>query len=171
MSERTLSWRNAFYAGLAFGLFMGLWVGVLSGWLPPSSLGEGIALAGAVVLSGSLSGLFVGLFANSGLIPKPESVELAPDEVIVRTGLANHFLNLEARGGRLTLTNTNLVFKPHTINLQRSGLLLPISEIANVETSRKWGIIPNGLVIKLNSGAEEKFVVNNSSAWARSLRN
>jgi GRAM domain len=169
MSERILTWRNALYSGLAFGLFMGLLVSIQSGWLPPSNLEEVIALAIVVLFSGSFFGLIIGLFGRSGIIPKAESIQLAPDEVVVRTGLANHFLNLEGRGGRLTLTNTHLVFMPHIANLQRCELRIPLSEIANVEATRTWGIIPNGLLISLTSGAQEKFVVNNNAAWAKLL--
>ncbi len=170
MSERTLTWRNALYCGLAFGLFMGLWVGFLSGWLPLSNFEESIALAIVILFSGSLFALLIGLFGSSGMIPKAESIQLAPDEAIVHTGLANHFLNLEGRGGRLALTNMHLVFKPHIVNLKRCELRIPLSEIANVEAIRTWGIIPNGLEIHLNSGAREKFVVNNSAAWAKQLK-
>ena len=88
----------------------------------------------------------------------------------MRTGVANHFLNLEARGGRLALTSSYLIFKPHNFNLQQCELRIPLTDIANVEASRTWGIIPNGLVIHLNCGAREKFVVNNSSAWAKLLK-
>jgi len=170
MSEPTYTWRNAFYSGLAFGLIFGLWLGFVNGWLPPSNLDNWIALACAILFSGSLFGLITGLFASSGIIPKAGSIYLASEEVIVHTGVANHFLNLEARGGRLALTSSHLIFKPHNVNLQQCELRIPLTNIANVEASRTWGIIPNGLAIHLNCGAREKFVVNNSSAWAKLLK-
>ena len=36
---------------------------------------------------------------------------------------------------------------------------MPLSEIAEVEATKTLGIIPNGLLVRLVSGAQERFVV------------
>jgi len=85
-------------------------------------------------------------------------------------GLANHFRNYEARGGRLALTKTELVFVPHVVNIQRGELRLQLSEIASVAPVRTWGIIPNGLAVTLKSGKVERFVVNDRGDWIAKLQ-
>lgn len=169
MSERKTVWRDALYGGLAFGLVMGLLVGLLSGWLPPENVDECIALAEAILLSGGLFGLLVGLFAHFVFNSTTEGICIKPSEVLIRIDGANHWDDNLARGGRLALTNTHLVFAPYWISLHSPELRIPLSEIANVETHRTWGIIPNGLTVKLKRGALEKFIVHNNSTWTHVL--
>ncbi|MGQ0673175.1 MAG: hypothetical protein ACT4N2_09905 [Hyphomicrobium sp.] len=169
MTERAQSAKNTLYAGLFFGLVMGLWMAMTNGWLPPKSMGEFVAVAVTIAVAGSLFGLLIGLFMASPLIPSVEDMDLQPGETLQHAGLANHFLNLEGRGGRLALTNSHIIFQPHIANLQRSGLRIARSDIASVAPVKTLGVVPNGLAVTLKSGKTETFVVNGRAAWLAKL--
>ena len=170
MTERAQAWRNALLAGAFFGLAFGLVSSYLSGQLPPATAGDALALVVQILFGGGLFALAIGLFATSRIVPAATAIPLAPGDAVVYSGLANHFLNLEGRGGRLALTRTELVFMPHVVNLQRGELRIPLSEIASVAAVRTWGIIPNGLAVTLKSGKVERFVVNDRNGWVAALR-
>ncbi len=169
MTERAYAWKNAIFAGLFFGLFFGLFMGWNNGWLPPQTGGDVAGTLTMMLVSGGMFGLIMGLFALSPIVPKAQDIALMPGETLEHTGLANHFRNLEARGGRLALTSTHLVFQPHAINLQHSDVRIPREEIASVETTRTLGVVPNGLKVTLKSGKSERFVVNERDVWVAKL--
>jgi hypothetical protein len=169
MTERAQAWRNALLAGAFFGLAFGLVNSYLNDQLPPATALQALALAAQMLLSGGLFALIIGLFATSRIVPAAAAIPLAPGDAVVFSGLANHFLNLEGRGGRLALTKTELVFIPHAVNLQRGALRIPRSDIASVVSVRTWGIIPNGLAVTLKSGKVERFVVNDRNDWVAKL--
>lgn len=81
------------------------------------------------------------------------------DEAVPFRTLANLWREAEAVGGQLTITSTQLEFRAHTVNFQRSPVSLPIQGIAKVEKVRTMGLIPNGLVVTTTSGDEYRFVV------------
>ena len=170
MTERAQAWSNALLAGAFFGLAFGLVNSYLSGRLPPATTQQALGLVAQMLLSGGLFTLIIGLFATSRIVPAATAIPLAPGDAVVYSGLANHFLNLEGRGGRLALTKTELVFMPHVVNLQRGELRIPLSEIASVAAVPTWGIIPNGLAVTLKSGKVERFVVNDRSDWVAKLQ-
>ena len=123
-----------------------------------------------MLLSGGLFALIIGLFSTSRIVPAATAIPLVAGDGVVYSGLANHFRNFEARGGRLALTNTELVFVPHVVNIQRGNLRIPLSDIASVAAVRTWGIIPNGLAVTLKSGKVERFVVNDRNDWVAKLQ-
>ena len=170
MTDRAQAWRNALFAGAFFGLAFGFLNSYLNGWLPPATTGDAVAIVTQIIVAGGLFALLMGLFASSRIVPSAADVPLAPGDDLVRSGLANHFLNLEGRGGRLALTNTELVFVPHAVNMQLGEVHIPRSEIASVAAVRTWGIIPNGLAVTLKSGKVERFVVNDRTGWVTALR-
>lgn len=169
MSERLQSWRNAAYAGLAFGFLFGLLISGINGWMPPRSGGDVTALAATIVASGVLFGLLIGLFMMSPIVPQAADIPLEPGETLEHSGFANHFLNMEGRGGRLGLTNSHLVFVPHAVNIQRGGVRILRSEIASVAPVRTLGVVPNGIAVTLKSGTVERFVVNDRATWLKKL--
>jgi hypothetical protein len=165
MSERAQAWRNALYGGLFFGLAYGLITSFMNGWLPPHSLAQAAALGAQVLVGGTVFGVLIGLFANSRIVPKAADIALEPGDDVEYSGFANHFRNFEGRGGRLALTKTALVFKPHAVNVQRGELRIPRADIAAVAPSRTYGVLPNGLEVTLKSGKVERFVVNDRNTW------
>lgn len=169
MTERAQAWRNALYAGVLFGLGYGLISAYIGGWLPPHSLDAVLAILAQIVASGVLFGLLIGLFTSSRLVPKTEQVEVPAGDAVEHSGFANHFLNMEGRGGRLVLTNSQLIFKPHAVNVQRGEVRIPRGDIAGAEPTRTLGVFANGLLVKLKSGKVERFVVNDREAWVAKL--
>jgi len=165
MTERAQSWRNALYAGIFFGAAFGLFNAGMNGWLTSSSAGDAVAAVVSGLAAGGVFGLLLGLFMQSPIVPSPEDVPLRPGETIEYSGLANHFLNFEGRGGRLTLTRDRLIFTPHAVNLQVSDLAIPRGEIAGVAPVRTLGIVPNGIAVTLKSGDIERFAVNGRNQW------
>jgi len=87
------------------------------------------------------------------------SVELKKNERILADRGANLFRGFEGVGGRLKITNQRLIFEPHAINIQKQILEVPLNKIKEVNSRNTLGIIPNGILIKLISGQEYKFVV------------
>jgi hypothetical protein len=42
---------------------------------------------------------------------------------------------------------------------------MPLSEIADVEATKTLGLVPNGLLVRLVSGRQERFVVHKNRDW------
>ena len=59
----------------------------------------------------------------------------------------------------LTVTNFDVRFQPHIFNLSRNAFVIGRDDILSVEKFDSLGIFPNGIVIKVRSGATFKFVV------------
>ena len=81
------------------------------------------------------------------------------DGEILYSGLANHFVNIEACGGHIFITKDKIVFKSHSFNIQNHVIEILIKDIINIKTYNNLGIIPNGLEI-VHNGQTDKFVVN-----------
>ena len=91
------------------------------------------------------------------------SLELKDGEVILADAAANLVRGIESVGGRLLVTNSRLVFRSHTVNLQRMPAEVPLDQIAQILRHNYLGIVPNGIRVRLKSGVEYKFMV-----WGRS---
>ena len=138
--------RNVVLATLVFGIFFGL---------ARSDVFQGLA-------GGLLFGLAMGLF----LIKKKASISVQGDFVF--TGAANYFVDREAVGGQLYLTDKDLIFKSHAFNIQEQNLTIPRSTITNVEKYNSLLIIPNGLKVTTDKKVY-KFVVNGRRTWIDKL--
>ncbi|MGD0641824.1 MAG: GRAM domain-containing protein [Roseiarcus sp.] len=111
----------------------------------------------------------MGLLARSKVVAEQISIDLPPGEAVEHSGPANHFHNFESLGGRLYLTNRNLIFKPHKFDLQDASISNPRCEIATVSKCRTLGLMPNGLLVSQRSGDVLRFVVTDRSAWLRAI--
>ena len=74
---------------------------------------------------------------------------------------ANLFRGIESVGGKMKITNTELIFEPHKVNVQKGPLSINIQDIKEVEKRNTLLLVPNGLKVIVKSGEEYKFVVNN----------
>jgi len=169
MTERAQAWSNAVLGGAIFGLVYGLISAYTAGWLPPASFGQAAGILAQIVVGGGIFALLIGLFTSSRMVPAAADIALAPGDDVLYSGFANHFMNFEGRGGRLALTKTELVFKPHVVNVQRGELRIPRADIASVAATRTFGVVPNGLAVTLTSGKVEHFVVNDRNDWVAKL--
>ena len=147
--------------GLPFGLFMGIFWSFLHEWKPAVVMG-GVA--------GILFGVSMGAFVNYQKKKFQMEAPSLPGEDIVKQGGANHFKNYEAVGGWIYLTDQRLLFRSHSMNVQRHELSIPLENIIEVSPSRTFGIIPNGLEIKTIDGKTEKFVVEDRKDWAKRIQ-
>ncbi|WP_181149192.1 GRAM domain-containing protein [Salinibacter sp. 10B] len=84
--------------------------------------------------------------------------------------MANRYVGTEAVGGRLFLTDQHVRFEPHSANVQTSTWKAPLSDIREVEATRTFGFLPNGVVLKLTSGEAEQFATWNRDAWCEAMR-
>ena len=148
------------YSGLAFGVWMAIVFGFVSGWQ-------------AAIPTGIGAGLFFGLSMAgfTAILGKRMSGRLAlrSGEEVLKEGPASHFFKGESVGGWLTLTDQRLQFTSHKINVQVHTLDLQLSQIARAETVATARLIPNGLKIKTASGESEHFVVNGRADWVNTM--
>ncbi|MBP3038570.1 hypothetical protein J9303_03515 [Bacillaceae bacterium Marseille-Q3522] len=89
-------------------------------------------------------------------------------------GAANLWRGVEAVGGKLTLSDTALFFKPHAINIQKDELTVAVSEIEAVAgfKNKIFGVplLNKGLEVKTRSGQSYRFVVNKRDKWIEAIQ-
>ena len=88
------------------------------------------------------------------------SPELSENENIEVEIPANLFRGIEGVGGKLFLTNKKLIFKSHKLNIQTGQTNIDYAEITDVIKRKTAKIANNGIRIKIKSGKEFDFVVN-----------
>ncbi|MEQ9377935.1 MAG: GRAM domain-containing protein [Imperialibacter sp.] len=96
---------------------------------------------------------------------------LADGEQVEMEGLANLFRRMEAVGGKLFLTNRGLMFRPHSLNLQKGPTDILYKEIASVHKRRTGGLVDNGMRVTTNDGKKYDFVLNDRDVWLEKLSN
>jgi hypothetical protein len=152
--------KRALITGIPFGLFMGIFWSLQFG-----------SIFGIVM--GSLAGVFFGISMSAFTRYQSKKFQrehpLAPGEELIKEGGANHFKNIEAVGGWIYLTKKGLLFRPHSINVQREELSIPLQKISEAKPCMTFGIIPNGLEIKTIDGKTERFVVEDRKDWAEKI--
>jgi hypothetical protein len=146
--------------GIPFGLFMGIFWALLYG----SRIG---VVMGSVagLLFGAVIGAFVGHQKKKFETERPSFA----GEDLVKEGGANHFRSIEAVGGWMYLTDRRLLFRSHSLNVQRHELSIPLETISEAKPRMTFGIIPNGLEVKTIDGNTEKFVVEDRKGWVKKI--
>lgn len=145
--------KKSIFAGLFFGVMMGIFNSVMQ---------QELAFSAAMV-SGIFFGVSIYFFTNSREFEKQTKID-ADESEILHSDHANHFIKLEAVGGKLYLLQNQLIFKSHLVNWQNHQLNIDLEDIANIDFFSTFGIIPNGLKVEAH-GKIEKFVVNNRKTW------
>lgn len=153
--------RTFWKTGVPFGFCMGILFFFIYGWLG--------------VIGGLFSGILFGSLLAGFVVYQEKKFTknrpLKPDENLLKEGGANHFLNGEAVGGWIYLTDKRFYYKSHNSNIQNHEMSIPFKEIDYVEKANTFGIIPNQLRLTLRDGQVEKFVVNGAKDWVKSLKN
>jgi len=91
---------------------------------------------------------------------------------IVYSGRANHFLNGVAVGGNLYLTENQLIFQTNNLNfLQKHECIIYLHDITSIEFEKTLGMVNNGLLIKMENGLKEQFVVTKIENWKNEIEN
>lgn len=147
-------YKTFFYAGVPFGIIMGLFFGdIVFG-----------------IISGLLFGLLLSTFAQ---IQKKKFKKISADVTngknVIMDGGANHFKGAESVGGWLYLTSEEVIFKSHAFNVQKHETVIPLEQIVEVKTVSTLGLIPNGLQIVTSGGIIEKFVVTKRKTWVQKI--
>ena len=89
---------------------------------------------------------------------------------VLKSGAANMQRGFESVGGKLTLTDQELVFTSHRLNVQTGTSVIPLSEVVNVQPV--WTkvfnlvpLVPNSLAVTTRDGTEHRFVLNRRQTW------
>ncbi|MFN8354168.1 MAG: hypothetical protein U0Y10_06980 [Spirosomataceae bacterium] len=152
--------KNSLLAGFAFGLIFSLFLVFLVG--SQQALGGGL-------LAGLVFGGLLYVFLNSKRVQQQTALTSQAQQLVIREGMANHFSQGEAAGGKLYLLYNQLYFKSHQYNFQNHELVIPLTHIKGVQFFNTLGLIPNGLEILTHSGIKERFVVNGRRKWKEAI--
>ena len=149
------------YSAVLFGLPMGVLYSVQNkNWM----IGMGGGLV-AGVLFAVLMRWFAARQTKRFSVDQPD-LDGAP---IIFEGPANHFKGAEGVGGYLWLTAEQLFFRSHRFNIQNHDCHMPLTEISEVNATKTLGVIPNGLLVRLLSDTQERFVVHNNKDWVAKI--
>ena len=127
----------------------------------------GIAAVVAGAFAGFLFEWAIGLFrkfmqsnmGQSEFIKEVTTIHTDPDEEIIFQTGANYFKRWEAVGGKLYLTNKRLIFKSHSINIQKQKLMIPISDIKDIRRFKVYRLSNNGMIIQTKDLRKAKFAL------------
>jgi hypothetical protein len=86
--------------------------------------------------------------------------ELLDEEEIEEEIFANLFRGVEGVGGKIFLTNQRLIFKSHSLNIQKGQTNIEYSIISSVQKRKTAKLIDNGIKIITKQNTEYDFVVN-----------
>ena len=124
-----------------------------------------------LILQVILVSLFIGIVLVFGLdiladkLNKNVKPDLKDGEQVEAEGPANYKSKLEAIGGKLFLTNSDIIFKSHKYNFQNRTLKIPYSNIQKLKKSKSLSIVDNILEIYTWDKQAYKFIVNESDVW------
>ena len=152
--------KTALLSGIPFGLFMGIFFAFQYG------LTFGV-IAG--IACGIFFGLLMGAFAKYQKKKFQVEPPLFENETLIKEGGANHFKNREAVGGWIYLTDKRILFKSHSVNIQKHELSIPLHKISEAMACMTLKVIPNGLQIQTTDGDEETFVVEGRREWVKNI--
>jgi len=164
MTAKRNFWKSALMMGAPFGLVMGLQRGMSKGLI--SGIYSGF-------FQGAFFGLFMawtfGKFSASKIVEYQVKIELPQGEITVFEAPANNMKGIEGRGGRLYLTNKNLIFKAHRFNIQKSDIVVPLAAITNVCPSKTLGLLNNGITVT-TAIDKFKFIAEGNTLWCEKIR-
>lgn len=85
--------------------------------------------------------------------------KLENDENIILQDAANLFRGSISVGGRLTLTNSRLIFQPHKINFESNDEVIAIENIKGVKKVKTLDFFDTSLRVTTENDDEYKFVL------------
>ncbi len=127
------------------------------------------------LVKGVLFGVFFSLVfyffikkMTKGILLKLD-LPLEEDEVLEAYGVANLFLNRQAVGGKLGITQDYLLFHSHKFNFTKKTVRIAFADIQSIKPCRTMGLIDNGLKVNL-ADQTCRFVVNDRVKWMELLQ-
>jgi hypothetical protein len=97
-------------------------------------------------------------------MPGPEDLDIRNGEVVIRKGVANHFVGAVADGGTLTLTDSRLIFRAHAINYPRVSRDWQLHDLQDVTVAGR-----NQLVLTFADGSVERFPIWHRRKWVEQV--
>ncbi len=136
-----------------------------------------IESAGKYIFYASFFGLFYGVgfpFVMIWMAKKMNkkvtvNPELQDGEEINFYGPANYAKTWMAIGGKLFITDRNLIFKSHKYNLQKPQVTIPLDAIQQIKLQSTLNILDNAMVVDSIEGSY-KFTVNERAVWLERLQ-
>jgi hypothetical protein len=87
------------------------------------------------------------------------------DNLILRSGGANHIIDDKLISGKLDLYSDKLIFQVHKFHNPSYDTEILLSEIQKIEFFNTLDFVPNGLTLVLKDGSNEKFTLNFRKGW------
>jgi hypothetical protein len=160
-----LSWKQRIIAMF----FTALFYGIVTYFLNTNRSLESAILQG--VIFGALFMLLFPWTLEKMIGKRVDTIlpELLENEKIEEEIFANLFRGIEGVGGKIFLTNERLIFKSHSLNIQKGQTNIDYSEISSVGKRKTMKIINNGIKILTNKGQEYCFVVNDRESQIQKI--
>ncbi len=89
-------------------------------------------------------------------------------ERFISMGLANYFTGIISAGGKLLLTDKNLYFQAHDVNIGRRECKIALNDIVDVKVALNL-LVSQHLVVKTNSDSH-RFVVFHGKDWVKNIK-
>ncbi len=93
---------------------------------------------------------------------------LGKGERPIRLGWANYFTGIISAGGKLLLTNRNLYFKAHQVNIGRRECTIDLNDIRDIKLALNL-LISQHIVIYTKSDSH-RFVVYHGQEWIDAIK-
>ncbi|MFT6064794.1 MAG: PII-like signaling protein [Polaribacter sp.] len=97
--------------------------------------------------------------------------ELLKNEKVEEEIGASLFRGIEGVGGKMFFTNQRLIFKSHSLNIQKGQTNIDFSEIKNIEKRKTIKIVDNGIKVTTKEGKEYCFVVSDRDIQIQKIKN
>jgi hypothetical protein len=97
--------------------------------------------------------------------------ELLKNEKVEEEIGASLFRGIEGVGGKIFFTNQRLIFKSHSLNIQKGQTNIDFSEIKNIEKRKTIKIVDNGIKVTTKEGKEYCFVVSDRDIQIQKIKN
>ncbi|MBB2151429.1 GRAM domain-containing protein [Pedobacter gandavensis] len=154
------NFKKSILAGLVFGLGIGLYLTIKENWV----LALVVGLFSGVVFSISS---YMKLFSK--MDNESSSFQKIDKNSIIYSGLANHYKDGISVGGKLYLSNNQLIFRSNIFSfIKRHESIIVLSEIVAVNFDDSFAPLRNGLSI-VTSKRSEKFIVYKRGFWAEQI--
>lgn len=167
-------WRQKLFSVIIIGAFYALALYVVEYFLF-----KGKQPIESIIFQGIGFGLIFGLsfpfimYKLGSKFSSKSSLQIIPNlennEKVEIEGPANLFRGIEGVGGKIFLTNKNLIFKAHKINIQTGQTNIEYDSIKEILKRKTGGLFQNGIRIVTDNNSKFDFVVNKRDLWIEKI--
>lgn len=158
-------WIMAMGFGVPMWIIMTLFYGVTDEFSSKALLINFIAF---VIIAGPLFATLMILFARYSF--KKITITIPKNEVLIKEYGANLFRGKEGVGGKIALTNKNLIFKSHKINIQTGETIINIEDISGYEVkNRLFNLLKNDVTLKTTE-KDYRFIIQGRDEFITELK-